>query len=186
MKKEAFAAAVLALLFGSALLLPGVCAAQTYSTSFTGVTPAITCTNTNITAGPGIDLNWNLPSGTQIVELQIAGGSTVFEQSFPLPAPAGSEPFEGVSATYAPIAFPYTFTISVTPKLQGATTSSISFLCASAAGTNFTINNGAPFNLASVIVPTLDRWTLLLLAILVAVSTFALFRIRSRDSRRSS
>jgi len=186
MKKEAFAAAVLTLLFGSALLQPGVCAAQTYSTSFTGVAPAITCTNTNITAGPGIDLNWTLPAGTQLVELQIAGGSTVFEQSFPLPTLSGSEPFNGVSATYAPIAFPYTFTISVTPRLPGATTSSISFLCASATGTNFTINNGAPFTLTGVSVPTLDRWTLLLLAILVAASTLAVFRIRSRHSRRSS
>ena len=173
-----FRGALGGLVLTSALLAAGTAAAQTYSTSFTGAPGSIACTNTSDTTTAGANFNWNLPSAaTQLHAVVKAGATLVSDSVVPLPvlAASGTAPAVGSVGPFTSTPFPYTLTVSITPVISGATTSSFSFLCASAVGSNFTIANGAPFSTA---VPTLDRWGLLLLATLLAGSVIVLFRRR--------
>jgi hypothetical protein len=179
---KAFATAALALLLVSALI--SECAAQTYSTSFTGVPGSITCTDTNISATPGLDFNWTLPSHPVVHEVEKVGTTTVLDTTFPLPSESGSLVFSGSSPMYASTPFPYTFTISLTPEVPGATTSSLSFVCASATGTDFTIFNGAPFSIVLAPIPTLGRDALFLLALVIAGMAVVAYRRFNLSSRR--
>lgn len=173
---KGFRVALGGLVLTSALLAAGEAAAQTYSTSFTGAPGSIACSNTSDTIAAGASYNWNLPSAaTQLHVVATAGATLVSDSvvSLPVLAASGTAPVTGTVGPFTSTPFPYTFTTSITPVIAGATTSSFSFLCASAVGSNFTIANGAPFSTA---IPTLDRWGLLLLATLLAGSFIVLFR----------
>jgi len=103
-----------------------------------------------------------------------------------LPSSSGTVGLSGTTPSFASTPFPYTFTHAGTPLIPGAPTSSASFLCASATGSNFVISNGGPFTFAAI--PTLDREGILLLTGLLGASAIVLLRmgrwqIQVRSSR---
>jgi len=157
------------------LLEAGQCAAQSFFVSFNGAPASIACTNTAVTLAPGLSVSWNLPPETRIRVVETAAGNVIQDTVSTLPSPSGTVGLSG-TVPFTSTPYPYTFTYSGTPLVPGATTSSASFLCASATGTNFAISNGAPFTFGTI--PTLDRWELFLLAALLGASAIVLFRRR--------
>lgn len=162
------------------MLCATVVSAQSYFISFAGTPSSIACTNTSFAFGAGLTYSWNLPSASTPIQIVGKAGATIISsgpQTFP--TASGSGPIIG-GPTYGSTPFPYTVTYTLTPQIPGATTSSFSFLCASATGSNFTFANGGPFGIASI--PTLDRWELLMLVALLGVAS--VFLIRRRSGRR--
>jgi IPTL-CTERM motif len=169
-----FAVAGMAL---SLTLFGGVAAAQSYNITFAGAPSSIACSNTDFALGPGLTYSWSLPSATTKVLIVGTVGSTVIQSSAaPFGTATGTGVVVGGPAPYASTPFPYTVTYTLRPEAFGATTSSFSFLCASATGTNFSFNNGGPFTTS---IPTLDRWGLFTLATLLAAVSLVLLRRRS-------
>jgi hypothetical protein len=168
------------LMLASALMAAGESGAQTWSLSMSGAPASITCTNTSVTIAPGVNVTWSLPSAaTQVHQVGTVGATTILDSLTGLPGPAGTLGISGTPPSFASTPFPYTFKYTLIPVIPGfpgvPTTSSFSFLCASAVGTNFAIVNGGPFSTA---IPTLSEWGLLLLATLLAASAVVLLRRR--------
>jgi hypothetical protein len=156
------------------MLFATAVSAQSFFIRFAGTPSSIACTNTSFTLGPGVTYDWNLPSASTPVHIVgTANGTIIQDVSNPFGSASGSSPLTGGPPAFASTPFPFTVTYTLTPQVADATTSSFSFLCASATGTNFTFTNGAPF---SILVPTLDRWGLLALTALLGAASLLVLR----------
>jgi hypothetical protein len=176
--------------YGSSLaitLLAAAVSAQSYFYRFVDAPNSIACTNTDVTLSTGqsfwTEATWNLPSDSTPVQFVFTAGSTIRNDLFPLGQASGTSlwgpgSIEAFSFTSTP--FPFTVTLSATPQVPGAITSTRSFLCASATATNFTIANfiiadGGPVGVG---IPTLGRWELLMLTALLGAASYLLLRGR--------
>ena len=179
MKTKNFCAGLRGLLLAAALIASGEAAA--FFTSFTGAPASITCSDTGFTLAPGLQVNWDLPSsGIQIHAVGSAGGTVFLDLVTPLVPAAGSLPVE-IDQTFASTLMPYTVILSATPLYPSATTSSFSFVCNNGVASSFVIANGAPFGFFTI--PTLDRWTLFALALLLVSLSFVALRRRSPSGK---
>ncbi len=173
MKIRDFRAGPRGLLLAVALFASGEAAA--FFTAFTGSPASITCSNTGYNMAAGVQFIWDLPfSGVPLHVVEDSAGIVYFDLVSLLASATGSEAVSPLLFTYPSTPTPYTVTVLATPVFQGASSSSFSFLCNNGVGSNFVITNGAPFGLPTI--PTLDRWAIFALALLLITLSFITLR----------
>ncbi len=159
-----------------ATLVAGGAHAGGYFLNFSGTPSVMGCTDHSYVVGTGISYSWNLPSNNPAVHVTItAGTATVTDISDSLSGPSGTVNLPLLVANPFPTQTPpYPVTYTITPLIPGASSSSFSFVCGGAAGSNFTITNGASFGYT---IPTLDPfWLIALVGLLWLVALRALRR----------
>jgi hypothetical protein len=160
------------------LVVAGPSGAQ--SSNFVRVTGApgtLTCAAGSVdVAGGTLALEWSVPSSEfdGVAEARV-NGNVILSTPIMIPGSSGAVPAT-LSLTFAPVAFPYTFTVRVIPSIASFPPVGFSFSCPAAGpGTNFRILG------VSAGIPALSDTGLLIVSVLLALAGG--FALRRRGGR---